>query len=65
MAGGKFFSCVSIILANMLVLAVVLKILFPRDVFLWEAAQQVAHQTATGARIIVNYILEKFRQNPA
>lgn len=65
MAGGKFFSCVTIVLANMLVLALVLKILFPQDVFLWEAAQQVAHQTATGARIIVNYILEKFRQNPA
>jgi len=62
LAGGKVFSCVSIVLANMLVLAVVLKILFPQAVDLCGAAQEVAAQTATGARIIVNYILEKFRE---
>ena len=62
LAGGKVFSCVSIVLANMLVLAVVLKILFPQTVDLYGAAQEVAAQTATGARIIVNYILEKFRE---
>lgn len=60
LAGGKFFSFITIILANMLVLAVVLKILFPQDVFLWQAVCQVAHHTATTARIIVNYILDKF-----
>ncbi len=65
MAGGKFFSCVTIVLVNMLVLALVLKILFPQDVFLGRAASQVVHQTATTARIIVNYILGKFRQTAA
>lgn len=56
LAGGKFFSCVTIGLANLLVLAVVLKILFPQDVFLWAAIKQVAQQTVTGGKIIVNYI---------
>ena len=65
MAGGKFFSCVTIVLVNMLVLALVLKILFPQDVFLGRAASQVVYQTATTARIIVNYILGKFRQTAA
>ncbi len=62
LAGGKVFSFVSIVLANMLVLAVVLKILFPQAVDLYGAIQEVAHQTGTGARIIVNYILEKIRE---
>ena len=62
LAGGKFFSCVSIVLANMLVLAIVLKILFPQAVDLYGAAKQIAVQTGTGARIIVNYILEKSRE---
>ncbi len=56
LAGGKFFSCVTILLANLLVLAVVLKILFPQEVFLWAAVRQVVHQTAIGGQIIVNYI---------
>ena len=63
MAGGKFFSCVTIVLANMLVLAIVLKILFPQEVLLWPAIQTVLQRTAAGARIIVNYILEKCRQH--
>ena len=62
LAGGKFFSCVSIVLANMLVLAIVLKILFPQAVDLYGSVRQVIQQTGTGARIIVNYILEKFRE---
>ncbi|MBQ8032423.1 MAG: M50 family metallopeptidase [Elusimicrobiaceae bacterium] len=61
LAGGKFFSCVSIVLANMLVLAVVLKILFPQDVFLWTAVKEVAAQVRTGWQIIVNYILERIK----
>ncbi len=56
LAGGKFFSCVLIVLANMLVLAVVLKILFPQDVFLGAAAKQVLLHTTVGLQIIVNYI---------
>ncbi len=63
MAGGKFFSCVTIVLANMLVLAIVLKILFPQEVLLWPALQTVLQRTAAGGRIIVNYILEKCRQH--
>lgn len=59
LAGGKFFSCVSIVLANMLVLALVLKILFPQEVFLVQALQRIMFQTGRSARIIVNYILEK------
>ena len=59
LAGGKFFSCVSIVLVNMLVLAGVLKILFPADVELLEALRQVAAQTSKGGQIIVNYIREK------
>lgn len=61
LAGGKFFSCVSIVLANMLVLAGVLKILFPQDVLLGEAIQEVASQVRTGWQIIVNYILERMK----
>ncbi len=61
LAGGKFFSCVSIVLANMLVLAGVLKILFPQDVFLWTAVKEVAAQVRTGWQIIVNYILERIK----
>ncbi len=61
LAGGKFFSCVSIVLANMLVLAGVLKILFPQDVLLGEAVQEVASQVRTGWQIIVNYILERMK----
>lgn len=56
LAGGKFFSCVTIGLANLAVLALVLKILFPQQVFLWAAVKQVARQTAAGGQIIVNYI---------
>ena len=62
LAGGKFFSCVSIVLANMLVLAVVLKILFPQAVDLYGSVRQVVQQTGTGARIIVNYILGKSKE---
>ena len=58
LAGGKFFSCVSIVLANMLVLALVLKILFPQEVALWQAVCQVGREISTGGQIIVNYILE-------
>lgn len=61
LAGGKFFSCVSIVLANMLVLAAVLKILFPQEVDLLASMHQVLLQTGTTARIIVEYILEKFK----
>jgi hypothetical protein len=61
-AGGKFFSCVTILLANMLILAGVLKILFPQEVNLCAAIHQVISQTGTTARIIVNYILEKSKE---
>lgn len=56
LAGGKFFSFVMIVLANMLVLALVLKILFPQDVFLLQSLQRVATQTVKDGQIIVDYI---------
>lgn len=59
LAGGKFFSCVTIVLANMLVLAVVLKILFPADVALLESLRQVVRHVSKGGQIIVNYMREK------
>ena len=59
LAGGKFFSCVSIVLANALVLAAVLKILFPADVSLLYAFKQVISEASKGGQIIVNYILGK------
>ncbi len=63
LAGGKFFSCVTIVLANMLVLAVVLKILFPESVYLGVAVQAVAVQTLKGGQIIVNYIRGLFHSS--
>ena len=57
-AGGKIFSLVTIVLANLLVLACVLKILFPADVQLYEAFLNVVKGTVNAWRIIVNYIIE-------
>ncbi len=59
LAGGKVFSVVMILLANLLVLAVVLKALFPEAVSLQTAGRNVVTGTFTVWRIIVNYIVEK------
>ncbi len=59
LAGGKVFSVVMITLANLVVLAVVLKALFPETVSLLEAGKNVLAGTVNVWRIIVNYIMEK------
>ena len=59
LAGGRFFSIVMIFLANMVVLAVVFKILFPQDIILTDYARQTARASLNAWRIIVNYIVEQ------
>lgn len=59
LAGGKIFSVVMIVLANLLVLVLVLKALFPETVSLAAAGKNVAAGTVNVWRIIVNYIVEK------
>lgn len=59
LAGGKVFSVVIITLANLAVLALVLKALFPETVFLAQAGKNVLAGTVNVWRIIVNYIVEK------
>ena len=59
LAGGKIFSLVTISLVNLLVLACVLKVLFPQTVDLTTAGLNVLRGTLNAWRIIVNYIVEK------
>ncbi len=59
LAGGKVFSVVMIVLANLIILAVVLKALFPEAVSLGAAGKNVLAGTVNIWRIIVNYIVEK------
>lgn len=58
LAGGKVFSVVMIVLANLVVLAVVLKGLFPEAVSLQEAGRHIVRGSINVWRIIVNYIVE-------
>ncbi|MBO4675392.1 MAG: hypothetical protein J5601_04835, partial [Elusimicrobiaceae bacterium] len=58
LAGGKIFSLVTIVFANLLILAGILKVLYPMQVHLQEAGLQVIKGTVTTWRIIVNYIVE-------
>ena len=60
LAGGKMFSLVSIVLANLFILAIVLKVLYPQEVHLRAALVNVAKGTLTTWRIIVDYIVEWF-----
>ena len=57
-AGGKFFSIVTISLANLVVLALVLKGLFPEQVDLLASGRNLVKGTFNLGRILVNYILE-------
>lgn len=59
LAGGKIFSLVTILLVNVVVLACVLKILFPQEINLTQAAMHVLRGTLNAWRIIVNYIVEQ------
>ena len=59
LAGGKVCSLVMIMLVNLAVLACVLKILFPQEVYLIQAVWHVLRGTLNVWRIIVNYIIEQ------
>ncbi|MBR4592694.1 MAG: hypothetical protein IKO35_05745, partial [Elusimicrobiaceae bacterium] len=56
LAGGKIFSLVTISLANLVVLALVLKGLFPQEVSLSNAAENVARNTWRLGCFLVHYI---------
>ncbi len=56
LAGGTVFSIVIIILANLIVLALVLKGIFPGEVSLQQAALRILKETLNVGRILVNYI---------
>jgi hypothetical protein len=58
LAGGKIFSVVMIILSNLMVLAFVLKGIFPEAVSLGIAGKNVLIGTINVWRILVNYIVE-------
>jgi len=59
LAGGKVFSVIIIVLANLTVLALLLKGLFPETVSLGRAAERVFWGTVNVWRILVNYIMER------
>ena len=59
LAGGKVFSLVLIVMANLVVLVFVLKGLFPEQVSLCLAGEQVVKNTLNVWRILVNYIVER------
>lgn len=58
LAGGKLFSIITISLANLVVLALVLKGLFPEQVDLTVAGKNLLKGTFNLGRILVNYIIE-------
>ncbi len=58
MAGGNIFSIVIIILCNMLVLALVLKCLFPQRVELLEMLRGMINSTYNLWKIVINYIVD-------
>ena len=61
LAGGKVFSLVIIVLANLIVLALVLKGLFPEQISLISAGKVVLKGTLNVWRILVNYIIERIK----
>lgn len=58
LAGGRVFSVIVIVLANLTVLALLLKGLFPETVPLVQAGGRVFFGTVNVWRILVNYIVE-------
>ncbi len=56
MAGGKIFSIVVIVLANLVVLALVLKGLFPEKVALKQSVMDVMSNTVSTWKFLINYI---------
>ncbi len=61
LAGGKVFSVITIVFANLLVLAVLLKGLFPEAVSLSAAGERVFWGTVNVWRILVNYIVGRIQ----
>ena len=59
LAGGKIFSYIIIGLVNLVVLAVVLKGLFPQTISLLAAGERIVVGSLNVWRILVNYIVEK------
>ncbi len=59
LAGGKIFSVIMIIFANLTALALLLKGLFPEQVALGAAASRVFWGTVNVWRILVNYIIDQ------
>ena len=59
MAGGNIFSVVMIVLGNMVVLALVLKCLFPQRVELLEIARGACNSTYNLWKIVINYIIDR------
>ena len=59
LAGGSVFSVVIIILANAVVLALVLKCLFPNEVLLGQMLRATAVSTYNAWKIVINYIVEQ------
>lgn len=59
LAGGKVFSVIMIVFANLVVLALLLKGLFPEQVSLGAAASRVLWGTVNVWRILVNYIIDQ------
>lgn len=60
LAGGKVFSLITITFANLVVLALVLKLLCPDAVRLLPGLQNVVWGTVNVWRILLNYIIEVF-----
>lgn len=58
LAGGKVFSAISITLVNIIILALLCKILFPEQVSLLQSVRNVWGGTYNTWRILVNYIIE-------
>lgn len=62
MAGGRIFSWVMIIFCNAVMLCVVLKCLFPEEVFLLEMARGVLTSSYNLWKIVINYIMDLLAQ---
>ncbi len=65
LAGGRVFSVVVIILANAVVLALVLKCLFPDKVLLGQMVRATAVSTYNLWKIVINYIVEQILSSRA
>ena len=65
MAGGRIFSSVIIVLCNAVVLMLVLKLLFPHRVQLWEIAKSIGGSTYSLWKYIFGFIQNWLSSKPA